>query len=91
MSERSVDYVKTAESYGFRIQTKAEFDADPDVYEELRVRVRHYSGTHVLWETESDADCFMLVGNGRERLAKLWFEADFANYDQDHQKITYAA
>lgn len=89
MAHREIDYIATAYSYGFRIQERGEFAADPDVYPGLPERAAQFDGTHVLWETESDVDCFMLVGDGREALAKEWFDADFANYDRAHQKITY--
>lgn len=87
---RPVDYIATAESYGVRIQTRAEFEADPDRYPGLLERAAEFPGSHVLWETESDIDCFMLVGDGREALAREWFRTDFASYGTEFQKVTYA-
>lgn len=91
MDTRPIDYVATAESYGIRIQTRAAFEADPDLYPGLKERAAAYPGTHVLWETESDIDCFMLVGNGREALSKDWFEQDFAAYPAENQHIIHVA
>lgn len=84
---RSVDYIATAESYGFRIQSREDFENDLEAPEWLKERAARYEGAHVLWDTEGDCDSFMLVGDGREALAKEWFDEDFSTYE--FQRVAY--
>ena len=85
----AVDYIATAESYGFRIQTRAEFEAATDRPEGLLERANRYPGSHVIWDPNGDGEDWMLVGDGRDFLAQQWFDLDFSFYGRAFQSITY--
>ncbi len=91
MIARAIDYVATAKSYGFRIQTRAEFEADPDRHPALLARAAQYPGDVILWDPEDGEECFMLVGDDAVALAKDWYENDFAGYPHENQTTTYLA
>lgn len=88
---RPIDYIATAESYGFRITTWAEFEAATDRPEGLLERALQFKDAHVLWDPDDGDEGFMLVGSDRQDLAERWFNDAFAAYPADHQIITYAS
>jgi hypothetical protein len=73
----------TPEQYGFRIDPVEVFlgCARNDFIERYDRDMAHITGTHVLWDENSDGEGFMLRGS-EDVVRLLWKEGDFVHYGE---------
>lgn len=69
-----IDFIRTAEKYGYRVTTREAFLSAPNIPDGLADRARAYDGSHVFWDPDDDEDGFLLVGDDPEALARNWWE-----------------